>query len=125
MYKKIQSGCTINTNSLKQEIEQEWDPHKLDDTSGDINPCREQIVNNAEKIETILSQMEQWSILSNVVNYVQYNKHPKNFHQLNITVVNKEKVKRNLSKEKKEKHILDLIFWRHTRKMQKRIFRCI
>ena len=26
----------------------------------DINPYRELIVNNAEKIETVLSQMEQW-----------------------------------------------------------------
>ena len=27
--------------------------------------------------------MEQWSILSNVVNYVQYNRHPKDFCDLN------------------------------------------
>ena len=80
MYKKVESGGTINTNTLKQEIEQERDLSKLDDTSGDINPYRELIVNNAEKIETVLSQMEQWSILSNVVNYVQYDKHPKNVH---------------------------------------------
>ena len=52
--------------------------------------------------------MEQWLIFSNVVNYIQYDKHPRNFHQLNITAVNKEKEKRNSSKEKMEKHILDL-----------------
>ena len=59
MCTKGQSGGTINTNTLKQEIEQEQDLTKLDDTSGDINPYRELIVNNAEKIETVLSQMEQ------------------------------------------------------------------
>ena len=30
--------------------------------------------------------MEQWSILSNVVNYIEYNRHPKNFHNLNTTL---------------------------------------
>ena len=40
--------------------------------SGDINPYRELIINKAKKVVTILSQMEQWSILSNVVNYIQY-----------------------------------------------------
>ena len=37
----------------------------------DINPYRELIVNNAEKIGTVLLQMEQWSILGNVVKYIQ------------------------------------------------------
>ena len=49
----------------------------MDDTSGDINPYKELIVNNAEKIEPILTQMEQWSILSNILNYIQYDKYPK------------------------------------------------
>ena len=44
----------------------------MDDASGDKNPYRELIVNNEGKIETTLSQMEQWSILSNVINYAQY-----------------------------------------------------
>ena len=38
--------------------------------------------------------MEQWSILSNIVNYIQYDKHPKNFHNLNIRAANKEKYKK-------------------------------
>ena len=49
---------------------------------GDINPYRELIVNNAEKVNTILSQIEQWSILSNIVNYVQYDRYPKDFYNL-------------------------------------------
>ena len=48
-------------------------------------------VNNAEKVDTILSQMEQWSILSNVVNYIQYDRFPENFYNLNIKAVNKSK----------------------------------
>ena len=42
----------------------------MDDTSGDINPYRELMVNNAEMVDTILSQMEHWSILNNIVNYI-------------------------------------------------------
>ena len=89
VYRKVESGGTIDINTLKQEIEQERELSKLDDTSGDINPYRELIVINAEKVETVLSQKEQWLILSNVVNYMQYNKYPKNFHNLNISAVNK------------------------------------
>ena len=43
---------------LKQEVEEDWALNKLDDTSRDVNPYREVIANNAEKIETVWSQME-------------------------------------------------------------------
>ena len=47
------------------------------------------IVNNAEKIEPLLMQKEQWSIISNMLYYKQYNRHPKNYHGLGISTVNK------------------------------------
>ena len=94
IYKKVEPGNIIDINTLKQEIDQDQELNRPDDTSGDINPYRELIVNNAEKIETVLSQMEQWSILSNIVNFIQYDKNPKNFHNLNIRTVNMEKNKR-------------------------------
>ena len=53
---------------------------RIDDDGGDENPYRELIVNNAGKVESMLSQMEQWSILSNVINFVQCSKNTKNFH---------------------------------------------
>ena len=56
-----------------------------------IKSYRELIVNNASKIENTLSQMEQWSILSNVVNYVQYSKKPKNFHAMLIKPIHNSK----------------------------------
>ena len=64
----------------------------MDNTSGDKNPYRELIVNNASKIENLLSQMEQWSILSNVINYVQYSKILKNFHAMIIKPINNSKI---------------------------------
>ena len=56
----------INTETLQQELKHEKQLNKIDDVSGDTNPYKEMIVNNAEKIEPLLVPMEQWSILSNV-----------------------------------------------------------
>ena len=110
VYKKVESSNLININMLKQEKEQDQELGKLDNTSEDIKPYRELILNNAEKIETVLSQMEQWSILSNVVNYIKYDRHPKNFHNLNISVVHKEKYKRKSNLEEEDRHVLKLDF---------------
>ena len=109
IYEKVESGNIINASTLKQEIDHDQELNRLPDTSGDINPYRELLVNNAEKIETVLSQMEQWSILSNVVNYIQYERHPRNFYNLNIRPVNKEKYKRKSITEK-ERQMLELDF---------------
>ena len=46
----------------------------MDDNNGDKNPYKELIDNNADRIETSQALMEQWSILSNVINYVQHSK---------------------------------------------------
>ena len=79
---------------------------------------------NAEKTYTILSQIEQWSILGNIVNYIQYDKHAKIFNNLNIRAVNWEKHKRK-SNIGKERQMLELHFWRHTREIEGRILRYI
>ena len=59
-------------------MEQEEQLSKIDDTNGEINPYQELVVNNAEKIEPLMTQMEQWSILSNILNYVQHSR----FHSM-------------------------------------------
>ena len=74
---------------IRQEIDQDIELDKMDNTSGDENLYRELIVNNTGKIETTLSQMEQWSLLNNVINYVQYDKHLKNFHTMSVRPINK------------------------------------
>ena len=51
--------------------------------------------------------MEQWSILSNTLNYIQYDRHPKNYHSLSISAVNK--CGKNLC-TKEERDILELDF---------------
>ena len=72
IHKKVETGGTINTDTVQQEIEQEKQFSRMDDDSGEVNPYRELLVNNAEKVEMPKIQMEQWSILSNLLNYVQH-----------------------------------------------------
>ena len=58
------------------------------------------IVNNAENIEPLLAQMELWSILSKMLNYIQYDKHSNNFHDLGISTVNISKKHSDVKEEK-------------------------
>ena len=95
IYRKVETGEIINTDTIEQEIEQEKQLSKIDDTSGETNPYQELIINNAEKIEPLMMQMEQWSILSNVLNYVQHNRFHSMNHTLDIKAVNKYKYKPN------------------------------
>ena len=53
---------------MKEEIDPAVELDKMDNNSGHENPYKELIINNAEKIENMLSKMEQWSILGNVIN---------------------------------------------------------
>ena len=69
---------------IEQEIEQEKQLSKIDDTNRETNPYQELIVNNAEKVETLMTQMEQWLILTNVLNYVQHNRFHSMKHTLDI-----------------------------------------
>ena len=46
-------------------------------------------MNNAEKIEPLMTQMELWSILSNVLNYIQHDRHHMLNQNLSITTVNR------------------------------------
>ena len=87
---------------MKHETEQEKQLNTVDDDSGEVNPYRELMVNNAEKIEIQKTQMEQWSILSNLLNYVQHSKFNSMNHSLNIKPVNRYKTKSNEEKEFRE-----------------------
>ena len=89
VYKKVESGETINVDIIQPEMEQEEQLNRIDDMSGETNPYRELIANNAEKIEPLMTQMEQWSIFSNVLNYIQHDRHPMINQNLSIRAVNR------------------------------------
>ena len=102
IYKKVETGEIINVDTMKLEIEQEKQLSQMDDDNGEVNPYRELVVNNIEKIEMQKTQMEQWSVLSNLLNYVQNSKINSMDHSLNVKPVNRYKVRPNGEKELRE-----------------------
>ena len=70
VYKKVELGSLISKETMKNEIDLDVELDRVDDESGDKNLYKELIVNNAIKRDRATLQMEQWSILSNVINYV-------------------------------------------------------
>ena len=102
VYRKVEMGEMINTDTIQQEIVQEKQLNRMDDESGEINPYRELIVNNVEKIESPMTQMEQWSILSNILNYVQHRKFNSMNHSLSIKPVNRYKINPDEGREFRE-----------------------
>ena len=90
--------------------------------SGETNPCKGLIINNAENIEPLLTQMEQWSILSNTLNYIQYDRYPKNYHSLGISVVNKC---RKIYVQRRGKRYIRVRFWSNARHTKGGMFRCV
>ena len=90
----------------------------MDDDSGEVNLYRELVVNNAEKIEMQKTQMEQWSILSNSLNYVQHSKFNSMSHSLNIKPVNRYKMKLNDSFSSSEKEFREVDFGANSQNLQ-------
>ena len=84
IYKKVELGSLINKNTVKEELDADAKLDRMDNSNGDKNPYRDLVVNNADKVEMSHTPMEQWSILSNVINYVQHSRSPLNFHFVRI-----------------------------------------
>ena len=118
IYRKVETGEIINTDMIKHEIEQEKQLNKIDDTSGETNPYKELIVNNAEKIELLMTQMEQWSILSNVLNYVQHSRFHSMNNTLDIKAINQYKHKPNTD----DREFKELDFGTTPQKLQEESF---
>ena len=72
IYEKVELEGVVNVDRITQEIEDKLSKDNKDDD--EWNPYHNIIINNIDKENIITSQMEQWSILSNVVNYVQYDR---------------------------------------------------
>ena len=70
IYKRVESEGIINVNTVKQELKEDKSDRNI--VEDKINPYHEIIAIKIEKENIIMIQMEQWSILSNIVNYVQY-----------------------------------------------------
>ena len=118
VYKKAERGESINADAIQQEVEQEKQLNKLDDDSGEENPYRELIINNAEKIEVQKTQMEQWSILSNKLNYIQHSQLNSMDHSLDIRSINKHKSQSNDSHSSPVKEFREVDFGKDPQNLQ-------
>ena len=116
--KKVETGESINADMIQQEIDQEKQLNKLDDDSGEENPYRELIINKAGKIEVQKTQMEQWSILSNMLNYVQHSQLNSMNHSLDIRPVYKYKTQSNDSHPSFDKEFRDVDFGKTLQTLQ-------
>ena len=86
MYKRVEQGSSIDTETMKQEIEQE----KLVETETDKehdNPYRRVILNKVYQDEDKTMQIENWSILSDKVRYVQHDERSKTPHKLDVNTL--------------------------------------
>ena len=108
IYKKVELGSLINIGTIKEELDADIELDRIDDNSRDENPYKELIINNAYRVENVLPQMEQRSILSNIINYVQYNKNPKNFHSITIRPVKCNKVVKDTKSRKVDESLLEV-----------------
>ena len=71
VYKKVEQEDIINVETIEQEIEDDKLNKDDIDNKEEANPYQNIITNDFDRENIMASQMEQWSILSNVVNYVQ------------------------------------------------------
>ena len=108
VYKKVELGSLINKNMIKEELDADVELERMDDNSGVENPYKELIVNNASRVDDALTQIEQWSILSNIINYVQYSKNPKNFHSMIIKPAKLSKTTKSTKSRNVNESLLDI-----------------
>ena len=107
-YKKVELGSLMNKNMIKEELDADVELERMDNNSGDENPYKELVVNNADQVNSALTQMEQWSILSNIINYVQYSKIPKNSHSMTIRPAKFNKVVKNTKDRNTNESLLEV-----------------
>ena len=89
----------INTDMIQQEIEQEKQISRIGDMSGEMNQYKELTVNNTERTEPLMTQMEQWSILSNVFKLCTHSRFNSMDHTLDVKAMNRHKFKPDTDRE--------------------------
>ena len=70
IYEEVESESVVNVNRIKQEIKDD----KLTRGKDEGNPYQKIVVNNRDKDNIHISQMDHWSILCNIVSYLQYDR---------------------------------------------------
>ena len=77
IYEKVGSEGIVNIDTINQDIQEDKLGGNMDED--EIKLYNEIITNKKEKENIITTQIEQWSLLSNVVNYVQFDRYLRHF----------------------------------------------
>ena len=102
VYKKVEQESIVNIETIKQEIEDDRLDKDNTDSEEEVNPYQSTILDEFDRDNIIASQMEQWSILSNIVNYVQYDRNPRGFYNLDIKAMDQKSHKKIYDRLKEE-----------------------
>ena len=78
VYRKVEEAEVINVNTMKHELEQDLDRE-------DNNPYKRVILNEVYKGKDRTLQMENWSMFSDNIRYVQHNE--KTPHRLDLNTL--------------------------------------
>ena len=54
--------------------------------------------------------MEQWSILSNIVNYVQYDRNPRDFYNLDVKALDQKNHRKIYDRLKEDRQVIEMDF---------------
>ena len=109
----------VNVDTIKQEIGEEKLGINSIDVEEEVNPYHNIIINNIDRENVIASQMEQWSIFINVINYVQYNRNPKDFYDLDVKAIDQKnhgEIYHRLQEE--DRQVLELDFGNNPDKLR-------
>ena len=94
IYKKVEQGSDLNTETMKQEIEQEKMTEMKLSRENESNLYQKVVLNNVYKDEIKTAQMENWSILSDNVRYIQHDEGSKTTHDLDVQTLDYQQHKK-------------------------------
>ena len=95
IYKKVEKESTVNVETIKEEIEK----GRLGNDNEEENQYHTLIINDFDRINVNvnISQMEKWLILSNVVNYVQYTRNPRDYYKLEVKALEPKSIGKSMT----------------------------
>ena len=113
IYKKVEQGSDLNTETMKQEIEQEKMTGKRSNGENE-NLYQKIVLNNVYKKENKMAYMENWSILSDNIRYVNHDERSKTTQKLDMKTLDYQQLKRMyLNLKREDSQTIDVDFGRN------------
>ena len=109
VYKNVEQGSEISTETMKQEIDQERLTETKTEKEDGTNPYIKVVLKNVYKEEIKTMQMEFWSIVSDSVKYIKHDE--KSVHNLDTETLDyRQHRKLYHSLKAEEKQMIDMDF---------------